>query len=274
MSLLFVGSRGDQVLALQILLVEHGASINPDGVFGNQTEQALKAFQAGAGLAADGVAGPATLEALRIDHSPKEPVSWSDFVALFPQCSKQTYVLRGAQTPEKPSGIRLRSDLIGDKTINCTQFTTWIVASAFGATWNSDQWARWQNTGRQRPLGRVPDYGPRVAIDWGIATTAPGPGPFLVQYFTAKGGHSMLVVDHDLETDKILTLEANSSWGLDGVGWADIGNLRDVPHPGANWTKKVSQTWASRIDTKIGVHVARLRIVPNSVSDWLKPGEK
>ena len=116
---------------------------------------------------------------------------------------------------------------------------------------------------------RVPGYGPSVAMDWGIATTAPGRGVWLVQYFTATGGHSMLVVDHN-EDDKILTLEANSAYGLDGAGWGEIGNLRDVPNPGLRWMDSVTQTWESRMDGKVGVHAARLAVDPASVKRWLK----
>lgn len=274
MRLLFLGSQNPAVQDLQDLLIAQGFQIQADGHFGLKTLAALKAFQARAGLSVDGIAGPATLEALRSQPEAGKPVGWLDFVALFPQVMPQTYSLLDGQTPEKPKGIRLLDRCIGNKTINCTQFTTWFCATAYGRTWTSDAWARWQNTGRQKKTGQIPDYGPRVCLDWGVGTTAPGPGPYLVQYFTQRGGHSLIVVDHDLETDKILTLEANAAYDLNGVGWAEIGNLRDVPHPGANWADKVKQTWASRIDSKKGVHVARLRVTENSVKDWLNKGQK
>lgn len=50
-----VGNRGTDVQSLQYLL-----NIGADGVFGSGTETAVKNFQASKGLAADGVAGPAT----------------------------------------------------------------------------------------------------------------------------------------------------------------------------------------------------------------------
>ncbi|MFN2538228.1 MAG: N-acetylmuramoyl-L-alanine amidase [Mycobacteriales bacterium] len=57
---------GDDVAALQERLAELGFDTGRvDGVFGLQTEAALKAFQREYGLRSDGVCGPATLRALK-----------------------------------------------------------------------------------------------------------------------------------------------------------------------------------------------------------------
>jgi SpoIID/LytB domain protein len=58
------GSTGQAVRELQYALVAKGQRITVDGAFGAQTEVAVKAFQASAGLAADGVVGPSTWAAL------------------------------------------------------------------------------------------------------------------------------------------------------------------------------------------------------------------
>lgn len=61
------GSRGDLVTTLQKRLKTWGYYTgNVDGVFGSQTEQAVKYFQRKNGLAADGIVGPATAKAVGI----------------------------------------------------------------------------------------------------------------------------------------------------------------------------------------------------------------
>ena len=63
---LVTGARGWDVAALQFLLGRHGfPSGLVDGRLGPRTRAALLRFQRWAGLAADGIAGPGTLRALR-----------------------------------------------------------------------------------------------------------------------------------------------------------------------------------------------------------------
>ncbi len=61
------GARGDNVEELQALLnAKYGFSLDVDGVFGDKTVQAVKAFQSAHGLKADGIVGPKTWKALGI----------------------------------------------------------------------------------------------------------------------------------------------------------------------------------------------------------------
>jgi Peptidase family M23/Putative peptidoglycan binding domain len=73
------GHRGWDVAALQFLLHERGFEPSGfDGGFGPNTENAVRRYQGAAGLAVDGVAGPATLGALRggrvVSAAPSSPV--------------------------------------------------------------------------------------------------------------------------------------------------------------------------------------------------------
>lgn len=63
-TLLRRGMRGDAVRNLQILLNGHGFCLRIDGVFGPQTEGAVRRFQDRQGLLVDGIVGPATMTAL------------------------------------------------------------------------------------------------------------------------------------------------------------------------------------------------------------------
>lgn len=64
---LAMGSRGDQVKALQQLIIKAGINLvgGADGIFGVITGSALRAFQEANGLPADGVANDATIQALQ-----------------------------------------------------------------------------------------------------------------------------------------------------------------------------------------------------------------
>ncbi len=60
------GSKGDAVKGLQNALKVRSYEVEVDGIFGPATEDAVKQFQSDADLAADGVAGPNTWEALGV----------------------------------------------------------------------------------------------------------------------------------------------------------------------------------------------------------------
>ncbi len=66
MKTLLFGAAGPQVQLLQLALRRTGnGNVKTDGIFGRRTQAALIAFQKRNGLAADGIAGPATHVALR-----------------------------------------------------------------------------------------------------------------------------------------------------------------------------------------------------------------
>lgn len=64
MSILRRGDTGLAVKVLQKLLNTYGYKLKVDGIFGEITEAAVKAFQKKYALTVDGVAGPKTFDAL------------------------------------------------------------------------------------------------------------------------------------------------------------------------------------------------------------------
>jgi murein DD-endopeptidase MepM/ murein hydrolase activator NlpD len=74
---LALGARGWDVAALQFLLAAHGFPSGPvDGGLGPRTAAALVRYQRAARLGGDGVAGPATLAALR-EAPPRSPLQFA-----------------------------------------------------------------------------------------------------------------------------------------------------------------------------------------------------
>lgn len=76
-SVLARGATGPQVVDLQTLLVAVGHAVARDGLFGLQTEHAIRSFQAAHGLDVDGIAGPQTIAAL--DAALASGGSWARF---------------------------------------------------------------------------------------------------------------------------------------------------------------------------------------------------
>ena len=64
------GSRGDEVIQIQTKLKRWGYyNGNIDGIYGSQTQEAVRYFQRKNGLTVDGIAGPKTLVAMGITSS-------------------------------------------------------------------------------------------------------------------------------------------------------------------------------------------------------------
>ena len=73
------GSRGDEVIQIQTKLKRWGYyNGNIDGIYGSQTQEAVRYFQRKNGLTVDGIAGPKTLAAMGITSSSSSSSSSSN----------------------------------------------------------------------------------------------------------------------------------------------------------------------------------------------------
>jgi peptidoglycan hydrolase-like protein with peptidoglycan-binding domain len=110
------GDKGQRVRALQGVLVARQLLSPPvDGTFGPATEKAVKRFQAASGLAADGIAGPATQGALGLQRDPATGLDpWT------------TYALNGLDVSTleltlmqwEYAGADLKDWLVGDEFVH------------------------------------------------------------------------------------------------------------------------------------------------------------
>ncbi|WP_338869367.1 hypothetical protein [Myxococcus stipitatus] len=152
------------------------------------------------------------------------------------------WALPGARVPVAPPRLN-----------NCCTFVEALLVKAFseahGAafTWDARRH-------RQMMIASTEDYFSPVtaAVESGMALLAPSadvpPHPWtLIQGWRNRwgSGHTFLVVDFHPETDKVLVLESNAAFGLDGVGYRGLGNLRDVglQLPVEWWTRSEVWTW-------------------------------
>ena len=98
--LLKMGSRGQEVIELQQAL-----EIKADGIFGEQTQTAVMAFQQENGLVVDGIAGPQTLSVLRPMNATTD---FSEKVYLpLPGLAVHKYFLPADQYIPRPDTKRL-----------------------------------------------------------------------------------------------------------------------------------------------------------------------
>jgi len=159
----------------------------------------------------------------------------------------------------------------GDKRTNCTWLTAYLLGTAFDVDFTlDDAWARWQIT-----RGEDHDYqgyAPGVMAEQGFGELLPAgsvpDGVCLVQTMGVwPHGHSRLVLDRCPRTDKVLTLESNSGYGLNGLGFAGLGNIRSVN--AADWRNRPVPKWADIVKGQREVIVTRLNIDQGSVRDWV-----
>lgn len=129
MQTLRTGSRGLEVVHLQRLLTREGYPLNPDGVFGEMTDKAVRVFQLSQGLTDDGVVGPRTWRALGDgDHVPPpfQPLSGYQRQEIF---GRFEYYPNPAHAPGQEIGIG--GTWVADNIV------TGIIPQLAGVPWDS-----------------------------------------------------------------------------------------------------------------------------------------
>lgn len=175
-------------------------------------------------------------------------------VGLLDEFKDFTYDLDNAYYPYKLPGIRV--PLAPPKQNNCCTFVEALLVKAWtdahkSVTWNSER------HGQMMIYSSDDFFSPvTAAVDSGMALVvsdddaAPHPWTIIQGWRRQwRNGHTFLIVDHHGPTDRVLTLESNSSYKLNGVGFRGIGNLRDTGAPPDNWWEQEDLWTWERIQT-------------------------
>jgi murein DD-endopeptidase MepM/ murein hydrolase activator NlpD len=203
------GKRGWDVAALQFLL--HTRGFEPggfDGGFGPNTLNAVRRYQAAAGLNVDGVAGPSTLGALRgnqvVAHSPNDPVRFfrpvpgaiGDGFGFIPPGRWHT----GLDFPE-PKGTPIHAAGVG--VVSFAGFNTGgygnlvVISHRLGyETWYAHQSVIAAHVGQSVSGGVTIGYvgstghstGPHLHFEVRHFGSPIDPTPYLLGYLSAGGG--------------------------------------------------------------------------------------
>lgn len=98
--------------------------------------------------------------------------------------------------------------------------------------------------------------------------TQPPPPWTLVQGWRTleplSGGHTFLVVAVDPATSRVLTLESNFTFGMNGPGFRELGDLDSFtsPHPGKDRAKDTRLwTWSKFVSTYPHMKLAQLNVL-------------
>jgi hypothetical protein len=185
-----------------------------------------------------------------------------------------TYNFSTVGYPRKLPGISV--PLAPPKLINCCCFAEAVVVGGWsdthGAafTWNSKRHSQMMiSTGTDRfsPVAAV--------IEAEMATAVPAGQPpsawCLVQgWRSATSGHTFIILDRHVSSDRVLTLEANQAYSINGVGYRNLGNLRDFrdARPPARWWENPAvPRWSDILGAyPQGVALAKLNVVNPSWS--------
>ena len=184
---------------------------------------------------------------ISFDDDPRA-VDEQTLTSLLDEFHDFTYDLDIARYPFDLPGFK--TPLSPPQTNNCCTFVeAWLVKA-----WNEsfDDFAWNMERHKQMMIYSSDDYFSPVTalIESNMAESVSDddqpPHPWTVVQGWRKqwtSGHTFIIVDHHENTDRVLTLESNSSYKLNGVGYRMIGNLQTTPQPPNDWWNNQLWTW-------------------------------
>jgi hypothetical protein len=205
----------------------------------------------------------------------KLSVQEAEIVKLLPSFKGYTYGFASkGQEPRYPftlPGVSVQQ--APPKQNDCCTFVEALLVKAWANTHGSK--FAWSLDRHKQMMIQDPDhlYSPVTAvIEAGMAkavsstTQSPPPWTLVQGWHTLKplSGHTFLVVAVDPATSRVLTLESNFTYGLNGPGFRELGDLDTFPtlHPGKDWAKDSSLwTWSKFVSTYPHRQLARLNVL-------------
>lgn len=190
---------------------------------------------------------PVQVRRLTFDDDPFA-VDEDVLVNLLPQFEQYTYDLDEARYPYTLPGVGVPHAPPAQN--NCCTFVEALLVKAWADTHNGFKWSPHQH-GQMMILSNDDFYSPVTAVvesKMGISVADPDTPPHpwtVIQGWRRqwRNGHTFIIVDHHEPSDRVQTLESNSSYRLNGVGFRALGNLRDTGgRPPANWWEQ-SDLW-------------------------------
>lgn len=175
----------------------------------------------------------------KFDQDPKA-VPERSLTSLLVDFHDFTYDLDRARYPYALSGFK--APLAPPATNNCSTFVEALVVKAWENSISGFKWSLENH--KQMMIYSADDYYSPVTclINAEMAQAVPDhdqlPHPWTVIQGWRKqwtSGHTFMILDHHPDTDRVLTLESNSAYKLNGVGYRMIGNVKQFPKPPDNW---------------------------------------
>ena len=180
-----------------------------------------------------------------------------------------SYDLHEPNYPYALNGIKVPlAAEVGEPKNNCCTFVEGLLVHAWQNAVDDFPWSN-ANHGQMMIYSKDDYFSPVTClVERGMAVAVPDadtpPQPWTViqgwrdQW---KGGHTFIILDYHEPTGRVLTLESNSGYDLNGVGYRNIGNIGDYPHPTADWWEderlwtwdKVKSAYAYRKQAKLKV---------------------
>ncbi|MCK5371507.1 MAG: hypothetical protein KAQ62_23255 [Cyclobacteriaceae bacterium] len=166
---------------------------------------------------------------------------------LLPSFYDFGYDLDQARYPFKLRGFN--APLAPPNQNNCCTFVEALLVKAWENSMDNFSWS--MNNHRQMMIFSANDYFSPVTclVNAHMAEAVEDHDQSPHAWTTIQGwrkqwtsGHTFIILDHHPETDRVLTLESNSTHNLNGVGYRKIGNIKDFNNPPENWWQN-DQLW-------------------------------